>query len=105
MLTRALFDSWDVDNSGCLSTTELAQGLKQVESDIALSAIARRIVRRVEHDFEGNVSLDQWDRLSAEVIAEFRLIEENNAGGEAISNNTVAAAQSSPSRPVILGRK
>ena len=81
ILTRALFDSWDLNRDEILDHDELTHGLKTVESDVSLLAIARRIVRRVELEHHGTVTLAQWDQLASDVCDEL-LFEESSVKQE-----------------------
>lgn len=73
LLARALFEAWDLDQSLTLDPHELHSGLQSVSHDVALSAIARRIVRRLHFDGAGLCTRAEFDKRAAEVAAELRL--------------------------------
>ncbi|KAJ8600629.1 hypothetical protein CTAYLR_006912 [Chrysophaeum taylorii] len=78
LLARALFDAWDADNSRTLDAVEIQNGLHMVEHDVALAAIARRIVRKIHFSPQdgsgggGTCSRDDFDACAAEVMAELQ---------------------------------
>lgn len=76
LLARALFEAWDADNSRTLDHAEIVRGLHSVEHDVALSAIARRIVRKLHFNSETNdCTRAEFDQRAAEVAAELHLEE------------------------------
>lgn len=71
LLARALFEAWDMDESRTLDHKEIDMGLQSVSDDIALAAIARRIVRRIHFSQDGTCTRAEFDQRAAEVAAEF----------------------------------
>lgn len=70
LLARALFDAWDMDESRTLDHEEIDKGLQSVSDDIALAAIARRIVRKIQFCQDGTCTRAEFHQRAAEVAAE-----------------------------------
>jgi hypothetical protein len=74
MLTRAVFDAWDVNNANTLSAAEMEAGIKSMLADdverpasCAIIAVAKKIVRELSAG-GGTVTLPEFERrVAAEV--------------------------------------
>jgi len=77
MLTRALFESWDVSGTRELSIADLEAGIKAMQADdveegpvsCAIIAVAKKIARELSMD-GGKISLYEFEKRIANEVAD-----------------------------------
>ena len=80
MLTRALFDSWDVSGSRKLSIAEIETGLQTMvahdgenAAKCGIIAVAKKIVRELSANPHATVTLAEFEELAALSASEIQM--------------------------------